>query len=169
MTKVSKVYFGLSRESESNRGTGDPVPGRVAGVVGDPDGVGGQCLGVELVVVGAGMLVGELGLDGDRDPDLAAELTGEHLGDVGPQPALDEVLGELVRGGEQGGVLDDPHGTGEAQEGAGLRAGFVGQGVEHPVPDGGQILGLRGHRRLSTPPRALRRSVIHNRRSQVRA
>ena len=94
------------------------------------------------------MFASELRLDGHGDADLSAELTGENLGDVGPQATLDEVLGELVRGSEQCGVFDDSHGTGEAQERASLWAGLVGQGVEHPVPDGGQILGLRGHRRL---------------------
>ena len=152
MTKVSNVYLGLSRESESKRGTGSSGSRSTRWVVGHPGGVGSERFGVEPVIVAVD-LIAQLGFDRDGDPHLATELAGEDLGDVRAKPALDEVLGELIGCGEQSGVLDHAHRPGQAEKGSSLRSRFVGQGVEDPVPHGGQVVRLRGHRCPSTSPR----------------
>ena len=110
MTKVSKVYFGLSRVSSAGpHRTGAAARRRSGPLARRPRGVGGRrarhvdvstCRHVAIVstrrrrgVVGsapASWLEGRV--DGDRDPDLAAEGDGERVLELAAQPAL-----ELVR------------------------------------------------------------------------
>ena len=75
-------------------------------------------------------------LHGDGDPDVAAEFVAEDGGDQRPQPVLEVFLGEVVRRGEQGGVLDQAERPGEVDPGLLLRADrVVVEAGLGPVPD----------------------------------
>jgi len=56
-------------------------------------------------------------VDGDRELDIAAEFLGQGLGNQGAQSGLQLLLDELVRGGDQRGVLDQAERAGELQPG----------------------------------------------------
>src|SRR5262249_24687833 len=52
-------------------------------------------------------------IDDDGELDVAPELTGQGIGNQDPQPVLELILGEFVRGGDEGRVLDQAEGPGE--------------------------------------------------------
>jgi hypothetical protein len=60
-------------------------------------------------------------LHGHGDADVAAVRRGQRLRDHRPQPGVEHVLGELVRRGEQRGVLDQAERAGQPDPGAVLR------------------------------------------------
>ena len=75
------------------------------------------------------------GIDGDGELDVAAEFLGQGLGDQGPQPGLELLLDELVRGRDQGGIFHQPERPGEFQPGALMRLDLkIGQPVEGSCP-----------------------------------
>lgn len=96
---------------------------------------GGRC-----VAAGGGRRGGRgrldrCGVDGDRHPDLPAELAGERLADRRSQAGLQHFLGELVGCGQQGGVLDQPERSGLGKPRALLRGeSAVVEAVEHARP-----------------------------------
>ena len=74
-------------------------------------------------------------VDGDGELDVAAELLGQRLGDQGAQPGLQLFLDELVRRGDEGGVLHQAERPGEFQPGPLVRLDLqVGQPVEGSCP-----------------------------------
>jgi hypothetical protein len=71
----------------------------------------------------------------DRELDVAAELLGEGLGDQGAQPGFQLFLDELVRGGNQGSVLDQPQRTSELEPRSLVRLDLkISQTVEGSCP-----------------------------------
>ena len=78
-------------------------------------------------------------LYGDGDPDVAAELVRQHLGDEGPQAVLQDVLGELVRGRQQGGVLDESERPGHREPGTVLGWEVARQGLKCSGPHQGKV------------------------------
>ena len=74
-------------------------------------------------------------VDGDGELDVAAELLGQGLGDQRAQPGLQLFLDELVRRGDEGGVLHQAERPGEFQPGPLVRLDLqVGQPVEGSCP-----------------------------------
>ena len=73
-----------------------------------------------------GVSVGEVRVDGDGQADLTAELVREGLGHRGPQPLLDEVLGEVVGNGDEGRVVEEADEASEAEEGPACYRDTVG-------------------------------------------
>ena len=74
-------------------------------------------------------------VDGDGQLDVAAELLGQGLGDQRAQPGLQLLLDELVRRGDEGGVLHQAERPGEFQPGPLVRLDLqVGQPVEGSCP-----------------------------------
>jgi len=64
-------------------------------------------------------------LNGDGDAYLAAELVRQRRGDERAEAVLQVVLGELVRGGEQCGVLYQSERTGKSNPGSMVRSNCV--------------------------------------------
>ena len=79
-------------------------------------------------------------VDGDGELDVAAELLGQGLGDQRAQPGLQLLLDELVRRGDEGGILHQAERPGEFQPGPLVRLDLqVGQPVEGSCPDFCQV------------------------------
>ena len=79
-------------------------------------------------------------VDGDGELDVAAELLGQRLGDQRAQPGLQLFLDELVRRGDEGGVLHQAERPGEFQPGPLVRLDLqVSQPVEGSCPDFCQV------------------------------
>ncbi len=100
-------------------GTAEVSPPTVVliGVGGRPSGLDVRAIGAErhpdakrvgrkLCVVAWWQGGRDRGIDDDGELDVAAELTGQGIGDQDPQPVLELVLGELVRGRDESRVLD---------------------------------------------------------------
>ena len=83
-------------------------------------------------------------VDGDGDPHLAAELAGQRLGEHGAQPVLDDVAGEVVRGGDAARCRRRAPSVGSA---AGRRGAWARAVVARPasvrVPDRRRARGRR--------------------------
>jgi hypothetical protein len=87
--------------------------------------------------VAGGRLVRLVRVDGDSDPDVSTEFLGEDGRDERAEPVLEIVLGEVVRRGEQGGVLDQAERPGEADPRLLLRTDRrIIETGPNPVPDG---------------------------------
>ena len=108
-----------------------------------------------------GVLLGEVGVDRDGQPDLTAELVGQSLGDVHPKALLHEVLGEVVRDGDECGVVEESDEPGHAQEGPSSDRDAVGiEGVEGGPPHLTEVdLGF-GHGRTPLSLRLLAGRVL---------
>ena len=108
MTKVSKVYFGLSRVSSAlpwglvgeRRRRGRRDDGRICRHV-DVS----TCRRVVLRMVGSHLPLVEAGVDGDRDPDFAGEAHGEGVLELPAEPALELDAREVVGHRDDRGVL----------------------------------------------------------------
>ena len=86
--------------------------------------------------------LGQRGVDGDGEAHVAAELAAQGRGDPVAQPGLDDVLGEVVRHGDQGGVVEQADELGERQERPLLHRDPVGvEDLEGRAPQ-------LGHRRV---------------------
>ncbi len=100
-------------------------------------------------VGGIGHLVGgvveggvDRGIHRDGQLDVAPEQFGQGLHDHRPQPGLEDVLGEIVGGSDQGGVLDEAQGPGQLDECLLLRReAAVGEAGDRLGPHGGEITG----------------------------
>ena len=96
---------------------------------------------------------GGVDVDDDGQVDREAQVPAQRVADRSAQDPLDRVLGELARGGEQRGAVDQAEGAGEPQERALLRrqrrdagpGGRAGQVGDHPVPHVGEVAGLVDH------------------------
>ena len=186
MTKVSKVYFGLSRVSSTCSGTWLLLRGRAGAAAPRPDRGCRSCSGPRAASAapcsvtfwrrrrsrcrrprphrcrgrrsGVGgrppagrgprprgledRRLGQRGVDGDGEPHVAAELAAQGGGDPVTQPGLDDVLGEVVRHGDQGGVVEQPDELRERQERPLLHRDPVGvEDLEGRAPQ-------LGHRRV---------------------
>ena len=74
-------------------------------------------------------------VDGDGELDVPAHLLGQRLGNQGAQPRLQLFLDELVRRGDERGVLHQAERPGEFQPGPLVRLDLqVGQPVEGSCP-----------------------------------
>ncbi len=97
---------------------------------------------------GLGRLL-ELGVHGDRDPDLATEAHRQRVLELGAQAALELVAGEVVGDRDDGGALVEGDRLTGAQPGA-----LVGlEVVDHAAPGDSEVRGALVHR-----SRFLRRS-----------
>ncbi len=98
---------------------------------------------VSVALVLGGLAGGRLDRRFDRDGDagLAAELGGERGRQRGAQPGLEHVLGEIVRSGEEHGVLDDGERTDERDPGLELggQLTLVGQPARGALPQLGEV------------------------------
>ena len=135
--------------------------GRVAGNIA-PSGSanpGGAGAGARLRPGGArrvrhlGAARGGVDVHDDGQVDGESEVAAQRVTDRSAQDPLDRVLGELARGGQQRGAVDETERAGEAQErallrrqcgGTGARRG-TGQIRDHAVPHVRQLAGLIGH------------------------
>ena len=105
------------------------------------DGRGGARTG--LVDVGRSVCGGRVGravrqglVDGHGQAHVVTELAAQGLGDAIAQPRLDDVLGEVVRNGDQGRLVEQPHESGQGEEGALLDGDPVGiERIEGGAPD----------------------------------
>ena len=134
MTNVSKVYFGFSRAGSTSL----PRLGRLdrstmlLAAVGPPVPAGARQRVGPVVRSNRRRRLRDLGrrrfdaprsspsgrrLDGDRDPDLPAVGGRQRAGDDRAEPALEDLLGELVGGREQRGVLDQAERPGQVDPG----------------------------------------------------
>ena len=153
-------------------GRGVPVPGRrradgvgadteraatvVGAVAGGPVLLGALRLGRRPGPAGGLLDVLRLRRIGGRvlelhgDADVPAELLRQRLGQHPAHPRLEDGLGELVRGGEHGGVLDQAQRPGEVQHRVLLRGQAGGQPLTDLVPDRRQVQRGIGH--AARPP-----------------
>ena len=92
---------------------------------------------------------GVLELDGD--PDVAAELLGQRLGEHPAHARLEHGLGEFVGGRQNGGVLDQPQRAGQVQHRVLLRGQARRQPLADLVPDRRQVQRGIGHAASSSP------------------
>ncbi len=90
------------------------------------------------------------------------QLSGQRLGENGPQPVLDHVAGEVVGGGDQHGVAHDRHRPGQPQERPVLRGQRVTEGGQGAGPDLGEVrrVGPRRERALVRDGRLGHRLVL---------
>ena len=103
---------------------------------------------VERVGLGGGRL-DERGVDRDGQAEVAAELGAQGRGDPVTQPGLDDVLGEVVRDGDERGVVEQADEPGEREEGPLLHRDPVGvQDLQGRPPE----LGHRRVRHWSSSP-----------------
>ena len=132
MTKVSKVYFGLSRVASTSvtlmesSGRGRRAPrfssisdGAVeAGMAGARHGVAGER---ERLAVQArrrlGVVEVEGGVDRHGQAHVGSELGRQRPGDLVADPGLHDVLGEVVGHLDQGGSIEQAHEPRETEEG----------------------------------------------------
>ena len=179
MTKVSKVYFGLSRvSSDRRRAASAPSSSRRTPALADSVHKAMSRPVDESTCrhgdsFGAGRAVGHQGgVDRHAEPDVAAEDRGQPLLDLGAQPALELAAGELVDD------LDDRLVAVQGHRGAGLQPGpLVGlQLPDHRPPRllevglGARSLASLVHLLVSTrsPPPFVAALVIASSRSRAR-
>ena len=112
----------------------------LGGDAGSIVGVGGVCHLISHVVVDGR---GQGRVDGDGEPDVLSDGVGEGSNDDRPESGLQDVFGEVIRGGNQGGVPNEPEGLGEGDEGT-LLGGqlLLGEARQGGVPVRGEVVFL---------------------------